>query len=221
MAINYNPKIVTDGLIFYVDAANPKSYPGTGSAWNDLSENKNHVTLFGSPVFNSAQKWFEFDGVDDYGSFLGLTLSRTSSAFSVWFTVGVNHTGNYGNRGLILANVSTGGKYNNLFAIQSSVAISGETLTNEEYFTYGEVLQTGWNNVTVSFENSIAKTYVNGVLSVTSNNLTDDVSFNSISLGDATANYQGNISMVSMYNRTLSSTEVLQNFNASRGRYGL
>ena len=44
MGVNYNPKIVTDGLVLCLDAANKRSYPGSGSTWNDLSGRGNHFT---------------------------------------------------------------------------------------------------------------------------------------------------------------------------------
>jgi hypothetical protein len=64
MAIAYNTSIVRDGLVLYLDAANPKSYPGTGTTWFDLSGKGNNATLYNSPVFNSAG-YFSPDGVND------------------------------------------------------------------------------------------------------------------------------------------------------------
>ena len=62
MAFSRGPKIVTDGLVLYLDAANPKSYPGTGNVWNDLSGNGNDAILINSPTYNN--NYFSFDGVD-------------------------------------------------------------------------------------------------------------------------------------------------------------
>jgi hypothetical protein len=64
------PNIVTDGLVLYLDAANQKSYPGTGTTWNDLSGNGNNGTLVNGPTFNSDNNGsIVFDGVDDYVNF--------------------------------------------------------------------------------------------------------------------------------------------------------
>jgi hypothetical protein len=61
------PKIVTDGLVLCLDAANRKSYPGTGTAWNDLSGNGNNGTLVNGPTFSSANGGnLSFDGTNDY-----------------------------------------------------------------------------------------------------------------------------------------------------------
>jgi len=69
MATNYNPKITTDGLVLCLDAANPKSYPGSGTAWFDISGNSRNGTLTNSPTFSSSnQGYFSFDGTDDFVS---------------------------------------------------------------------------------------------------------------------------------------------------------
>ena len=67
MAISYNPRIVTDGLVLALDAGNPKSYPGSGTTWTDLSGNGNNGTLTNGPTYSSANGGsIVFDGVDDY-----------------------------------------------------------------------------------------------------------------------------------------------------------
>ena len=63
------PQIVTNGLVMYLDAANPKSYPTTGTAWYDRSGNGNTGTLTNGPTFNSGNNGsIVFDGIDDYVS---------------------------------------------------------------------------------------------------------------------------------------------------------
>ena len=69
MAFNYSPKIVTDGLVFAVDAANKKSYPGSGTTWTDLA-GSNDGTLTNGPTFDSGDGGsIVFDGTDDYVEF--------------------------------------------------------------------------------------------------------------------------------------------------------
>jgi uncharacterized delta-60 repeat protein len=78
MGISYNPRIVTDGLVLALDAANPKSYPGSGTTWTDLSGNGNTGTLTNGPTYSSANGGsIAFDGVDDYSA---LTSNYTLSA---------------------------------------------------------------------------------------------------------------------------------------------
>lgn len=66
MSIYGGPDIITDGLVFCLDAANSKSYPGTGTAWTDLSGNDNNGTLTNGPTFDSSNGGsIVFDGVND------------------------------------------------------------------------------------------------------------------------------------------------------------
>ena len=69
MACNYQNKIVTSGLVVCLDAANKRSYPGTGTIWYDRSSNNNHATLVAGPVYSGInQGTIAFDGTDDYVS---------------------------------------------------------------------------------------------------------------------------------------------------------
>lgn len=68
MALAHNPKIVTDGLVLCLDAANPKSYPGSGTVWSDLSGNGNNGTLVNGVGYNSNNGgYLTFDGSNDGG----------------------------------------------------------------------------------------------------------------------------------------------------------
>ena len=67
MGVAYNPNIVTDGLVLCLDAANKRSYPGTGTTWTDRSANGNNGTLTNGPTFDSANGGsIVFDGTNDY-----------------------------------------------------------------------------------------------------------------------------------------------------------
>ena len=67
MAFNFSPKIVTNGLVLALDAANTKSYPGSGTVWSDLTPNGNNGALTNGPTFNSANGGsIVFDGTNDY-----------------------------------------------------------------------------------------------------------------------------------------------------------
>ena len=87
MATYYSPKIVTDGLVLALDAANRKSYNSGSTTWYDLSGNNNNGTLYNGPTFNSANSGsIVFDGVDDYStSFISSPGSNFTISF--WFNV--------------------------------------------------------------------------------------------------------------------------------------
>ena len=73
MGLSHSPRIVTDGLVFCVDAGDKMSYPGAGTTWTDLSKNRNNGTLINGPTFDSANGGsISLDGSNDYisvGSF--------------------------------------------------------------------------------------------------------------------------------------------------------
>ena len=67
MALAHSPRIVTDGLVLALDAGNAKSYPGSGTAWTDLSGNSNNGTLTNGSTYSSVDGGaIVFDGSDDY-----------------------------------------------------------------------------------------------------------------------------------------------------------
>ena len=66
MALSHNPLVTTTGLLLYLDAANRRSYPGSGTAWYDLSGNGNHFTLYNGPTYSNGA--LTFDGVNDYAA---------------------------------------------------------------------------------------------------------------------------------------------------------
>ena len=101
MAFNYSPNIITDGLVLYLDAANTKSYPGSGTTWRDLSKSQLNGTLTNGPTFNSANGGsIVFDGTNDYvdniGDLSSFSFIQNTNIFSVsfWFKVDIINTEN-------------------------------------------------------------------------------------------------------------------------------
>ncbi len=212
--------LITDGMFMHLDAADPASYPGSGTTWTDLTGNGNDGTLINGVGYStSGNGSLTFDGTNDYVDIPDTTLSKDSSSYSVWFRTGVNFAGNYANRGVLLGYVA----WRPALAVVYQFAIDGETLTNEDFYLQASaVLPEGWVNVQATFENGVARTYVNGQLVQTTPDLTADIStiptiVSSLDYG----NYEGEISHVSFYDRPLSAAEVEQNFNALRERHGV
>ena len=80
MAFSYSPKIITDGLVLYLDAANPYSYVSGSTAWNDISRGGNNGTLINGPTFSiESLGSIVFDGTNDYVAATNLTGSTTNS----------------------------------------------------------------------------------------------------------------------------------------------
>ena len=88
MGLSYNPSSVSDGIVLYLDAANPRSYAGTGTTWYDISGNSNNATFVDSPTYLSVpQPYFNFDGSNDYMRIVrSPSMSPTSGLTQeVWF----------------------------------------------------------------------------------------------------------------------------------------
>lgn len=222
MAGNVVLKSVTNGLVLYLDAVNTKSYPGSGNNWFDLTENMNVGTLENGATFSSSNGGsIFFDGVNDYvqvQAIKGLT-SPTSYTISSWFkpisTGGLDLgfatiLGYSGSRRLLW----NSGTKNILAQMGGSGVVS----------TTNSVPVNDWSYVTYIYDMDLNKEYlyINGVYNGIANNTSS--TFNSTFYlgfyGDP--NYyllNGNISMVHIYNRRLSDSEVLQNYNALKSRF--
>jgi hypothetical protein len=222
MAVVYNPRIVTDGLVLCLDAANLKSYPGSGVTWGDMSGRGNNGTLTNGPTYNSANGGsIVFDGSNDIVN----TNYVSSSVFtwSAWFKTDVVSSGYRNiisipspNYMLMLLDISTPN-----LGFWTPDGLGGVNLSTPTI-----AINTWYNAVFVREGNSITggyKAYVNAVLYGNANTGTWSSS-STLSLGGRVGETQfldGNIAQASIYNRVLSAAEILQNFNALRGRFGI
>jgi hypothetical protein len=213
--------IVTNGLVLNLDTAYYNSYPRSGTTWSDLSGSGNNGTLTNGVTFNVSgdSSSMQFDGVDDYVSISGLTLSTYS--LNIAFNSSLNDNdrrliGSMTNAGGITSlTVSVGNVLNTLSVWQESsqwVAIS-EITTNTNY-----ILSIVSDQVT-----NTTKCYLNGIFVKT---ITNSISINSVGIGQpyrfVNGDYfSGKVYTCQMYNRALSESEIQQNFNALRGRFGI
>ena len=233
MAFNYSPKIVTDGLVLYLDAANPKSYVSGSTTWNDISRGGNNGTLVNGPTFNSANGGsIVFDGANDY--ILRHSSINTGQNFAVdgWFRLTAS-----GRRALVSNSynytTNTGwyffiggfGVNNNLsFSVardQAYVITPTNSIINNLWYNTCAVVTNGGSNIQI---------YLNGILQSAAASLLTSISINytinnykigALLLSGLNDYYSGNIALTKIYNRTLSSQEILQNYNATKTRFGL
>ena len=233
MAFNYSPKVVTDGLVLYLDAANTKSYPGSGITWTDLSRSGNSSELKG-PTFNSGNGGsIVFDGTNDYVEIQNQIQFDQTDPFTLSSWVKSSNVSNE----LIINNENilyTGYRLNiNVNAnieigLRSSISddIAIETLNSINANTWYHIVGTydGTRNV------SGMKIYINGVEEDTntiSNTLTSSTLSNQQTLlgirrpSSPPNPLRGNIANVQIYNRALSTIEITQNYNATKTRFGL
>ena len=220
MAFHYSPKVVTDGLVLSLDAANKKSYAGHGTVWNDLSGNANTGTLTNGPEFLTSASntvsnigCFSFDGSNDLVECSA--ISSTNFTNSLWMRVDAKNV-----NGIISWTVGTVRR--ELLFVSGYLSMA---YGSNKYRKIDSVLSNGvWMHVVGTYDGTTPLIYVNGV----SQTLTGEVTAaagaaNKCYIGrTAYSNpfyFDGKIANVKIYNRALTSTEVLQNYNATKSRF--
>jgi hypothetical protein len=226
MAFNYSPKISREGLIFYLDAANKKSYSGTGSTWYDLSRNSNNGGLVNSPTYSTNNGGnFTFNGSNNIVNMGTINLQRNwsleiltnmSSTSNIY---GIFGQGTYatnqglhilydlnGNRGIVF------GMYGN----DNDYSTNYVPTINKWYhwiFTY---------NHTTFAKQFYADSILITPTSSTQNQYAGSGQFNiGGTYSNATHVANGKIAIAKMYDRVLSATESQQNYNALKSRFNL
>ena len=220
MAIKHSPRIVTDGLVVHYDAANTKSYPGSGTTWKDLSGKGNNGTIYGATFGSDNIGNIVFDGSNDYvsTSSLNVTLSRNCSIL-FWFKD--NNPGNWSD----VFTFQTGND-NTASRVEKHGNVAYQYRWYRSGFVSGTVLfyhtGTKYDFISLVFDSTNATCYQNAVQTAQSAS-SDFASASVIHFGkrETGSYWTGNIAQVSIYNRALTATEVLQNYNATKGRFGL
>jgi hypothetical protein len=221
MAFNYSPKVITDGLVLYLDAANQYSYVSGSTSWNDISRGGNNGTLVNGPTYSSANGGsIVFDGTNDYVSipYSNIISTPTSFTLSIWVKI-LSTPAGY--RGLMVIGRDTGTWYSIYYASGYFVmATSGGNV-----FSPNPIVIGNWYNVVFTAAGSTGLLYENGVQVQTRSYTPPSISTGSnFYIGSATSGMEfsnSNIALASEYNRALSATEVLQNYNATKTRFGL
>jgi hypothetical protein len=220
MGVSYNPKIVSEGLVLCLDAGNTKSYPGSGATWTDLSKNSNTGTLTNGPTYNSSNGGsIVFDGTNDYAPIgtTGFPIGASAGTLCGWARTDTI-TGSY--RWIISYGSSSTGQAR-IIGINNSTYVFGGY--GDDITAAGVPLNT-WFNVVGVYNGTTASMYLNGILVSGPTAKTWNATTSSSQIGrqvNGNEYWDGNISQVMIYNKALSTTEIQQNFNALRGRFGL
>jgi hypothetical protein len=224
----YGPRIVSNGLVLCLDAANKNSYPGSGTIWTDLSGNGNNGTLTNGPTYSSANMGsIVFDGTNDYVN-MGISTYCNLINISVSVWIKVTSTSLY-----FLSRYFNTTSFNGFFmyydVASTKFGVDGRE-SSAAYLsrpTINTYPLNNWYNVTWTKSANIWSIYINGSLDVSSAVGNGTTSFsNNIMwiggyLGTSDQYYSGgNISNVQIYNRALTATEILQNYNATKSRFG-
>jgi hypothetical protein len=229
MGIAYNTSVVRNGLVLHLDAANVKSYPGSGTTWTDLSGNGNNGTLVNGPTYNGANNGsVVFDGANDYVSVTNnsnLTPTNTAS-LSFWikptsYPASFNAVGGWsrsGTGGGIMIDMNSS---NGLYFYVGDSSWASTFLPGGQRPTLNV-----WTNVVGTYDGSTLILYTNAIqrssASATKTITYANKFFEIGQYGQGTANrFTGEISSTLFYNRALTAAEIRQNFEATRGRYGI
>jgi hypothetical protein len=239
MGIAYNTSIVRNGLVLHLDAANVKSYPGSGTAWNDLSGNNNTATLTNGVGFNSTDKGsLTFDGVDDfvqvgYKSFWDSNVFGTATNFTLecWYKPNV-----FRNWDTIITKADPA--IIGWYSAPEGASIWSNLTGFQAVFSSGVASNPTGSNVILSYTTSVLRNYhlcftgdgttlrfyVDGVQQSTAlisgRTVPVTTSANGPTFGRRMF-MNGELKSSKLYTRALSVAEIRQNFEALRGRYGI
>ena len=215
------PDIITDGLIFAIDAGSERSYPGSGTTATDLA-GTNTVALVNGVSYNPNQggKW-GFDGIDDQiilNSGTALVVNDFTITQWIQFPASTSRMSIGG------GDYQGGSSYKGYIWYRSTQGEIRVTMDNETgaIFNVAEsVYCNKWSQITATRSGSAYKLYIDGIqVNVTRTGSTNDFSIRTIgwSFSNSYA-FSGNISNTLIYNTVLTDAEVLQNYNAQKNRF--
>lgn len=236
MTIYGGPDIITDGLVLHLDAANSKSYPGSGTTWTDMSGNNNNGTLTNGPSYSNTSKGsIVFDGTNDFVSLNNtistdtLPLGSSARTIEIWSTPSSS-----------AQNIFSYGSTLDATGVRWSITLQSNTVgVAVNYCNRGitnlNTVKNNFNQLVTIFPQSATssdsiKIYLNGSELLPLANLGGStVTINTSSpdhcwLGknaSSTTFSNSNISSIKIYSKALNQNEILQNYNAIKGRFGL
>ena len=228
MGISGGPDMIQNGLVLALDATDRNSYVSGSTTWLDISGNANNGTLVSGSTFNSANGGsIVFEGTSSYAEVANNTsLNSTTGTLSLWF----NYTSAPGNGSVIIGKTNTPSSFNgyNIFIFQGTIAgqIKGSTSLIVTNLTGSAVSTNTWYNFSLSYSSgNTYTTYLNGTAlgsgSLVSFNMSTQPLRMARSLDAYWTYFAGSISAVRLYNRELSATEIQQNYEAQKSRFGL
>ena len=216
--------IVTTNLSMFLDAGNASSYPGSGTAWTDLSGNSPNGTLTNGPTYTSADGGsIVFDGTNDFVQCSG-SITATAATFVTW----IRRNGTQSDYDGIIYSRGATATGIQFFGTTNRIAYTWNNAVNTYTWNSGLTLpDLTWCMIAVSVTSSSATAYLcqsSGITSATNTVSHTSTTLNDIKIGQDDLGgrfFTGNIATAMIYDRALSADEITQNFNALRGRYGL
>lgn len=215
---NY-PPIATDGNVLHLDGGLPASYPLVGTSWYDLTENSNNSVLINGVTYNSSSKgYLEFNGSNQYVSVTGTTsipIGNSNYTIGVWFNADT-----LGSKGLVgWGNYGTSNEAN-AFRLTSNGLVNYWWLNDLTVTT--TITPGNWYYAVATFDGTTRSIYVNGSLigsdTPTGHNVTTSGNL-TVGVTNSTEYFDGDIGDVQIFDRAITSTEILQNYNSFVKRY--
>jgi hypothetical protein len=213
------PNIVVDGLVLYLDAANRYSYVSGSTTWRDLSRSNNNGTLINGPTFNTGSGGsIVFDGIDDY---VISNLTKTQIGNNLTLNIWIKFNDLQTNKGIlqIADNLNDGVPW---ILLQRTTNTSIRWYLDGNYRITNNIDNLKYFNLTLTYDGTVWIVYVNSIPNGSYTGGLGSYSGNFTWLGNGYNGYSScNISQTLIYNRALSSQEILQNYNATKTRFGL
>ena len=237
MGLAHSPRVVTDGLVLALDAGNAKSYSGSGTTWTDISRNGNNGTLTNVPTYSNGS--IVFDGTNDNVLITNpTTIKNQNFTISVWVNPGTQN-----------ASIVSIIDFDHASSPLQGWVLQSEDATTNRYFYLAwrgessfqpsggggfgagkgiQVTNSTWQNIVYSKNGTSLLGYLNGTQLYSGTSASSTVSYENnknLMIGSCVAfssrSFKGDISNTTIYNRALTASEIQQNFNALRGRFGI
>ena len=237
MSVQYSPRIITDGLILCLDAGSSESYSGAGTVWNDLCYNYN-FNLVNTPTFETHRgaKCFNFSGADDYATRAGTIFHDIGNKCTLTLVMASVNNTNFGSCSRLFS-VNDGSSNNVDFSEYFTLASCDQTkfglwYQNNPGGLYSTTLLKTVNDeyrmITYKWTaSSTASIFINNLQEASANTTS---AFNFLNVQRMTVGMNSalnienstiRVAYILMYNKELTSTEIQQNYNAIKGRFGL
>jgi len=226
MGVYTGPNIVTDGLVFALDAGSTRSYPGSGTTAYNLIGNTSGTLTNGVGYLSSNGGTFDFDGTNDYITFPDDTdldiQTLTMESWSYLDSTVFQHA-------FLFEKGAVNTQYSNFFDSGGTFIfrIQGMSTTDLSFTISTYIAANSWNHIVCTYDSGTKRIYVDGVKIAEQTGLTGTIPVNTTGLfvgayGPGVSYYlDGRIANSRVYNRAITAAEVLQNFNAQKSRFGL
>jgi hypothetical protein len=235
------PRMITDGLVLYVDMANVKSYPGSGTNLIDLTQNEYSASMVNGVTFSNENNGIlKFDGTNDQVRIADNTRLRFTTAWTIGFWIRVGKVmWTYGdliitkrfdggtpiNYQIYASSGSTINSSNSKFSIGAGGYTSGVWWGASLSGSSQELSYNTWYHITSMYSENTVRIYTNGQLITTASGLPNlgnsSAPVNFSGYGNSGNPFTGSLGPVLFYNRSLTDSEILQNFEATRERFGV